>query len=237
MIRLSLAARQYQLFPNWLILVFVSLFLVSGCVEPPQSLSENSTQLSPSKEWVKQGVLKSQQGNYHTAIADFDQAIAENPDSIDAYYNRAFAYIQLGRWEVALADLTETLRLDPSWAIARVNRGNVYLELGQYDLAMADYEQALKSDPNNALAHHNLALVFWKLGKIQQALTEFEQALTIAPDYAQAYLNRGLLYAEESKTQQALVDLEQAGRLFQAQGDSEAYQDVQAQTQKLRQKN
>ena len=102
---------------------------------------------------------------------------------------------------------------------------------------MADYKQALESDPNNALAHHNLALVLWKLGNTQQALTEFEQAIMIAPDYAQAYLNRGLLHAEESKTQEALIDLEQAGQLFQAQGDKEAYQEVQAQTRKLRQNN
>ncbi len=55
-------------------------------------------------------------GEDDKAIADYSQAIALNPQSAKAYYNRAFAWTNKGDEESAVKDFVTALRLDPSVA-------------------------------------------------------------------------------------------------------------------------
>ena len=53
------------------------------------------------------------------AIADFDKAIALNPDDAYAYNNRAVTYEKNGDKEQAIADFRKTLEIDPSHQYAK----------------------------------------------------------------------------------------------------------------------
>jgi protein O-mannosyl-transferase len=52
-------------------------------------------------------------GNFDLAIADFNQAIAVDPEYAKAYYNRGSAYDKMGALDKAIADYRKTISLDP----------------------------------------------------------------------------------------------------------------------------
>jgi Flp pilus assembly protein TadD len=62
------------------------------------------------------GVLKSGDGDSQGAIADFDAALALDPDYAAAVYNRGQAWRRAGDAARADADFSRALRLDPGLA-------------------------------------------------------------------------------------------------------------------------
>jgi tetratricopeptide (TPR) repeat protein len=78
-----------------------------------------------------------------TVLADYDAAVAANPNAAGAYYDRCVALNGLERHRDAAADCTLALQLDPALAQAFVQRGDAYNAIGRFDEALADYDRAL----------------------------------------------------------------------------------------------
>ena len=95
-------------------------------------------------------------GKYDDAIADYDKAIALNPNHAYAYNNRAVAYGIKGDLDRAIADLDKAIALNPNDATAYTIRGNAYYVKGDYDRAIADYRKALEIDPSYSNAKDGL---------------------------------------------------------------------------------
>jgi len=53
-------------------------------------------------------------GKYDDAIADYDKAIALDPNDAIAYTDRGIAYGKKGEFDRAIADLRKVLEIDPS---------------------------------------------------------------------------------------------------------------------------
>ena len=68
-------------------------------------------------------------------IADYDAAIARNPDGANAYLNRGIAKRGLGQYEAAIADYDAAIARNPDGANAYLNRGIAKRGLGQYEAA------------------------------------------------------------------------------------------------------
>jgi tetratricopeptide (TPR) repeat protein len=81
---------------------------------------------------------------YHDdrVIAEYDRAIALNPKSAKAYFNRGNAYAAKKEYDRAIADYTDAIRLNPKSAITYKNRGLVYQAKGELDRAKADLDHA-----------------------------------------------------------------------------------------------
>ncbi len=52
-------------------------------------------------------------GKFDQALADFDRAIAMDPEYAKAYYNRGSTYDKMGKLDNAIADYRKTISLDP----------------------------------------------------------------------------------------------------------------------------
>ncbi len=111
-----------------------------------------------SRALVRQGIEKSERGDFEGAIAEFTEALKINPNNVDAYYNQAVVYSQLGNFELAIANFSQALKFDPNFVQAYVNRGSIYLQLGNNERAMADFTKALKINPNDAFGYNNLGV-------------------------------------------------------------------------------
>jgi tetratricopeptide (TPR) repeat protein len=109
------------------------------------------------------------------ALADYDQAIALDPQYAAAYNNRGIAYANLGDLEQAIADYDQALALDPQDALAYNNRGNAYRTLG-------DLEQAIALDPQYAQAYYNRGIAYYDLDDLEQAIADFRRCLELAPN-------------------------------------------------------
>jgi adenylate cyclase len=58
-------------------------------------------------------------GRYEEAIQTLKQALARNPNIVNAHFNLAVTYSELNRDEEAKAEVAEALRLSPEWSLER----------------------------------------------------------------------------------------------------------------------
>ena len=121
------------------------------------------------------------QGRLQEALAQFDAAIASNPNYIDAYSNRGVTLQELGRLEEAIANFDKAIKLKPDYAEANSNRGLVMQELGRLDEATASHRRALAINPNYAAAHSNLGNVLLLMGQTGEAFEHHRKAVALAP--------------------------------------------------------
>ena len=156
------------------------------------------------------GFVYYNQKKWELALADYNKAIAINPDFALAYYNRGLVYYDQKKWELALADYTKTIAINPDDAEAYNNRGLVYKNQKKWELALADYNKAITINPDLALAYTSRGTLYANQKKWELALADYNKAIAINPDLAQAYNNRGLLYVNLQKWELALADYNKA---------------------------
>ena len=113
----------------------------------PAAVSQPTAQ-----EWFYQGLQQADGGDFISAIASWDQAIALNPNLITAWHNRGSALGYLGQYQEAIASFERAIELKPNDYQAWHNRGCAYQELGQLEEALASYNQALEIKPDFAPA-------------------------------------------------------------------------------------
>jgi len=167
---------------------------------PVDALLEKSRALQGKKgsEWELnsdafffRALAKFDLGDKQGAIADYNQAIAINPQFADAFYNRGLAKSDLGDKRGAIADYNQAIAIKPQFANAFYNRGLAKSDLGDKRGSIADYSQAIAINPQHADAYNNRGVAKSILGDKRGAIADYSQALAIDPFYADAYNNRG----------------------------------------------
>ena len=93
-------------------------------------------------------------GRYNEALAEYQAALAINPDHIHAKRGKARSLMQLGRSSEALAVFNELIEQRADFAASYANRGILLDRMGGYQAAIQDYEKALQLDPNLADGPH-----------------------------------------------------------------------------------
>ncbi len=121
------------------------------------------------------------EGRHKEALAQFDSAIASNPDYADAYSNRGVTLQEMGRLEEAIASFDKAIELRPDYAEAHSNRGLVMQELGRLEEAIVSHRRALAIDPNYAAAHSNLGNALLLTGQAGEAFNSHRKAVALAP--------------------------------------------------------
>ena len=115
-------------------------------------IGEGSGHLMPTaRSYIYRGRALSNLDQNEEAIADFDKAIALEPDNPDAYFYRGVSNGQLDNWLEVLLDLTMTLTLDPTYTDAYGFRGVVYAEIGNTAQAIRDMETFLEKAPDSPM--------------------------------------------------------------------------------------
>lgn len=93
--------------------------------------------------WIARGLARMAR-DPEGALADFDGALGENPESRQALQNKASVLSErLGRAEEAVAVLDRLVELHPEYVPARAGRGVLLARLGRREAAHADASAAL----------------------------------------------------------------------------------------------
>jgi tetratricopeptide (TPR) repeat protein len=163
------------------------------------------------------------------AIANFNEAIRNNPKYTAAYFHRARAYTAKGDHHRAIGDYDRAIKLSPKDAALYNNRGNRYRRTGDPDRAIADYTVALQIKPKDPLYYQNRGLSHWDKGDLDRALADFNAALRHDPTYAAAYINRGAIHEEKGDLEGARADYNIVLALPASDGDAD---DVQGKARK-----
>lgn len=129
---------------------------------------------------------------YDQAIADYDRAIALDPQNAGAYKGRGDVYDNLEDYPRAIEDYDQAIGLTREEADIYCNRGAAYSHLGNYQRAIADYDRAIELDPQYAMAYNDRGNARVSLKEYERAIQDYDRAIELDPSYAEAYSNRGL---------------------------------------------
>jgi tetratricopeptide (TPR) repeat protein len=148
-------------------------------------------------------------------IAGYDQAIVENAEDAEAYYQRGTAK--------CMRTVLSGEPYDEEPLSFRLN----------LEHAIADFDQAIVLDPNFAEAYHlrglayhlqsleyiGIAQVDYDTEDLAQAIRDYDQAIALDPELTAAYHDRGTAYAQlgwhvgrdaAAKSEEVFQDLDQA---------------------------
>jgi ankyrin repeat protein len=144
---------------------------------------------------LAQGIILENQLQYHKAKACYEDALALNPNDIDALHYLGNLKDQLGETDGRLARLQKALDLaltlkgaeHPDVATSYNNLGNAYWALGQFKESLSCQQQALainikvygESHPDVATSYNNLGNAYYALVQFKEALSYYQQALAI----------------------------------------------------------
>ena len=102
-----------------------------------------------------------------------------NPNKLEAYNNRGYAYQELKQYQKALADYNKAIELNPQYALAYSNRGEVHYYLKNYTQAIDDLNKAIElglEGTNLGEALYYRGLAYEKLGDNARAEADFAKA-------------------------------------------------------------
>lgn len=186
--------------------------------DSPQNLSEwgiakTKQVLPPAKQFYSAGVSLMLTKKYSKAIANFKEAIKEDPKFAEAYFHIGYCYDELGEHQESVISFTKAIQLKHDFVEAHYNLGIAFDELKQYPKAIESYQKATELKPDFFEAFFNLGIALGKVNQHQDSVNAFKEAIKISPDDAESHLNLGIAYSHLGQYQEALEALKQAIRI------------------------
>lgn len=143
------------------------------------------------------------------ARADFDAAVALNPNWFEIWGSRARTRLMQGDPEGAVADATTALRLEPGWSEGHAARALALAKLGRAREAEADFSAAIEKRPQFMEARVGRANERLKAGDLAGALADFNAAIDFDPQ-PQLLARRGMTRAVGGDLAGAAADFARA---------------------------
>lgn len=116
------------------------------------------------------GLLYLDDGAYARARACYDHAISSRTDSVDPFYRRGIAEVQLGDFAAAIPDIEQAVAEDPAYDFHRAKGllAHAYAQTGQAEKAEVAFQQATKISTSSE-TYYNYALFLQLQGRTEEA--------------------------------------------------------------------
>ncbi|MDF5738401.1 MULTISPECIES: tetratricopeptide repeat protein [unclassified Nostoc] len=196
-----------------------ALKILPDCIEVQVNLG-NALYLQgklPPEEQVHYADLNQQFALGRQQVEDFKiaelyyrQAIALQPDLVQAHNNLGEVLQKQGRLNDALKSYQQAIKIKPDYPYAYHNLGYYFQEKGKLEEAIEAYKKALNIQPDLVITHNNLANTLKALKRFDAARECYQQALKIQPDTDYIYYNLGTLLRDNNKIEAAVQIFEQA---------------------------
>src|SRR5438876_166895 len=189
------------------------------------------------------GAYFGQRQQLSCAIAAFEAAVRQDPNSWEARFNLALALLQKHEAARAARELRVAVRIKPDDPLGHIALGEALGELGQNETAIEEFKFALKSDPKSvpaldglakaliaqkrysaAIAYlkdapadpvlqDDLAVAYSSSGDVAEAVKLLAQLVQQNPSSADRHARLGLAYTQQSQFRQAVGEFREALRL------------------------
>jgi tetratricopeptide (TPR) repeat protein len=159
--------------------------------------------------WIGEGLYR--KGDWATAQAAFQRALAVEPTHFWAQFFLAVCHLRLGQWETARAGLTGCLARRPDFVWGYLFRSLASEKAGAADEAEADFENALRLRPGRDASYVLLlarGCLRFQQKEFSQAEADFRAARDLKPGQYNAYINLAQVCL-------ARQDFDQAGQEFE----------------------
>jgi tetratricopeptide (TPR) repeat protein len=158
-----------------------------------------------SAQAYEQGVRLSAAGRHGEAIAQFERALAEQPDDARVLFALGNTARALGLARPAEEFFRRVLALEPERLEALVNLANLLRASGNFMAAEALLAPALARNPDAAELWLTLGSVYRESGDAAAAQSHYRGALARKPDYPAALANLADLLADAGDSDEALA--------------------------------
>ena len=148
---------------------------------------------------VQTGLTHHRAGRLAEAETLYREALADDPENIDALHFRGVVAYQRGQHSQAIELISQALSRNRANPSAHNNLGNALAAQGNKATALSAYLDALALQPDYADALSNLADVLRSSGKLERAIACYRRAVSIAPDLRIAQVNLQKALEERSK--------------------------------------
>lgn len=152
------------------------------------------------------------QGDYQTALVEFNNVINDDPSNVEAYIGRGLTLLQMGQPLAAQNSFEAVIDIAPDSDDTRP-----YVQLTQISLAQGEFASALEyintaieavEEPSASLLVHR-GRVYLAMADYPSALSDFEAAQLADADYNEAYLYLGEVHFQLGNLSDALDAYEQ----------------------------
>jgi Flp pilus assembly protein TadD len=137
-----------------------------------------------------------------TALAE---ALALDPDNIDALLNMALLYEGRGKYDEATEFCETVLRIKPGHLRGLQKLAEVQVVTKQFNPAIATYFKILADDPEHGGALHGIGRALMALNRHEQAVDSLRLAARVDPDSFDIHSDLGQALSSLGRFEQAIV--------------------------------
>jgi len=162
------------------------------------------------------GRFYQQAGRDREALADYEQALAINPNAGRVFLQKGIALAHVGQPDSALACFDRSLKLMPELVEAWSNRGAMRLQKGDVAGAISDLTEAIRLNPQFRSAYANRGIAFNTAGDLERSISDYRRAIELEPEHPSNYQLWGAIgSALETlhRPEEAIAALDEALRL------------------------
>ena len=148
--------------------------------------------------------------DHDASIAEFERAIASNPNYVD--WRFGLALVLAGNSQRAIDVLKAYMRLDPFHApLASGLMGWAHYMLEQYSQALLVLRDFVAQTPNVTFGHFWLAATHAQLGRLEEARGEGAEVLRLQPNFTIAGMRRVVGFKDATDDRHFFDALRKAG--------------------------
>ena len=143
------------------------------------------------------------EGDYDTALALIERAIAANPSYANAHFRHSLILTRLSRPQDAFAAVQAAVALDPLSAVLLSTLASSQYNAGDFDAALATSERNMKYNPDRPFGHFMRGLISWVTGDLPAGHADLQNAYVRSPRSTAIRSNLSGLYQDAGMTAQA----------------------------------
>ncbi len=120
-----------------------------------------------------------QAGRKEEALAEYDRALAMDPENVNVHNSIGVCYGDREDWDNALAAFNKAMALDPADAFAVYNAGYIHMQKQDYAAALGFFQRAIELDGSIFELLFQTGRALFELGRPEEALSYIDQAMAI----------------------------------------------------------
>lgn len=144
-------------------------------LEDYQTYAANTTEKLSTEFLFKRAEVYAAMEEYDLALADYADAIEQDPQDMVLYQGRANIHYQRGAYQEAIDDYTKYLESGDD-AVALGNRGYCYLQLENLEQALNDLNRCIELKSDYAWAYYTRGQILQKMERYEDAKKDYDKA-------------------------------------------------------------
>ncbi len=134
------------------------------------------------------------QGDFAGAIAEYENALALDPDDKESLYVLARSHHSLGYYREAADYFERVVEVAPAHKVAYNALAYLYQRLGDEEASLHAIDQYIALAPGEANPYDSKGELLAAAGQIEPAIESYRRALAIRPDFVSSLNHLGRLY-------------------------------------------